>query len=154
MEVEVKKLQYVFDFVAAYFTLFQPIASSDGAITAALRRTPAQQPLGFEVSSHARVRGALQAGGGERDAQVVVVQLRRPSRVLAVLRGQRLNGLARQTREPTDVMSYLIAQSVHRVVGLLGRVIPPLQGRAAKTDLEPRERMTPSLGGQCVQGIV
>src|ERR1700722_15502574 len=145
-----QELQYVFDFVAAYFTLFQPIASGDGAITAALRRTPAQQPVGFEVSSHARVRGAPQAGGGEGDAQVVVVQLRGPSRMLTVLRGQRLNGLARQTREPTDVMSYLIAQRVHRIVGLFGRVIPPLQRRAAEAYLEPRERMTPSLGGQCV----
>jgi hypothetical protein len=40
---------------------------------------------------------------GEHHAHVVVVQRGGPAGVLAVLRGQRLHRLGRQTREATDV---------------------------------------------------
>ena len=82
MEVEVQQLQDVFDFVAAYLALLEPIAGGNGPVAAALRRPPAQQPLRFEVASDARVRRAPDAGGGERNPQVVVVQLRGPARVI------------------------------------------------------------------------
>src|SRR5450631_84370 len=109
MEVKMDELQYVLDFVAAHFALFEPIAGGQGAVARPAQRALTQQSLRSQIPAYARIRRALHAGGGERHAQVVVVQLRGPTRVLAVWRGQRLHGLGRQTREATDVTAYLIA---------------------------------------------
>src|SRR5271163_1217792 len=132
MEVEVEQLQDVLDLVAAHFALLEPIARGDGAVTAALGRPPAHQSLRLEVASYARVRRTRQARGAQRDPQVVVVQLRSPAWVIAVLRGQCRNRLGRQTREPTDVATYLITQRTHRIGGSFCRIQPALDRRDAK----------------------
>jgi hypothetical protein len=150
----VEQLQDVFDFVAAHLALFKPVARGNGAITAALGRPLAPKSLRFEIASYARVRRTHEARGAQRDPQVVVVQLRGPPRVIAVLRGQCRDRLGRQTREPPDVAPHLITQRPHGVSGLLGRVQPALDRRDAKAHVEPGERMSPGLSRQHGQRLV
>ena len=120
-----------------------------------LRRSPAQQSLGFEVSPHARIRRTLAVPAAPSvTRKLSCMQLGGPARVLAVLRGQCLHGLGRQTREATDVATHLIAQRPHRIGGPFGGVIPAFDRREAEADLKPGERMTPGLGGQRVQRVV
>ena len=146
VEVEMQQLQDVFDFVAAYFTLLESIAGGDGSVTAALRRTPAHQSLRIEGASDAGVRRTREARGVQRYPQIVVVQLRGPARVMAVLRGQRRHRLDRQTGEPTDVAPHFITQRSHRVDGSFRGVQPALDSRDAEAHIEPGEAMSPRLG--------
>src|ERR1700722_9422764 len=154
MEVKMHELKNMLDFVAADLALFESITGGQGALAHPAQWALTQQPVRFQISAHARIGRTLRAGGSEHHAQVVVVQLGGPARMLSVLRGQNLYRLSRQTREATDVAAYLVAQRVHRIAGLLRGVIPPFECRAAEADLDPRERMTPCLGGQRVQGLV
>ena len=93
MEVKMHELQHVLDFVAAHFALLEPITGGQGAFARPAKRALAQEPLRFEVSAHARIGRTLRPDGGERHAQIVVVQLGGPARMRAVLRGQRVHRL-------------------------------------------------------------
>src|SRR6202046_2858983 len=154
MEVKMHELKNMLDFVAADLALFESITGGQGALAHPAQWALTQQPVRFQISAHARIGRTLRAGGSEHHAQVVVVQLGGPARMLAVLRGQRLHRLARQTRKATDVAADLIAQRLRRITGSFGGVVPRLERRAAEADLKPRERMTPGLGGQRAQGLV
>lgn len=140
--------QHVLDLVAAHLALLEPVAGGDGGLGATPRRAPARESLGFKIPPHARIRRRFHTGGGKPHAQVVVVQLGGPARVLAVLRGQCLHGLGRQTRETADVATELIAQRLHRIGGASGGVKPALKGRDAEADLKTRVWMLPRLRRQ------
>ena len=65
--------------------------------------------------------------------------------MFSVVPGECLHRLGRQTREATDVLSYLIAQRMHWICGPFRGVIPAFQRRAAEAELQARERMAPAL---------
>src|SRR5210317_690824 len=97
------------DLVAAHLTLLEPVACGDGPLGATPRCAAAHESLGFQIAPDTRIRRTLHPRGVERHPQVVVVELSRPARVLAILRGQGLHGFGRQARETADVATDLIA---------------------------------------------
>jgi len=118
MEVKMHQLQYVLDFVAANFALFESITSGKAPRSPGVAGAE-QQPLRFEVSPHARI-GRHFVPGRRASRQVVVVQL-------AVQPGCDLYcavsaaPLGRQTREATDVAAHLITQRCTGSAALLQR---------------------------------
>ena len=111
MEVKMQELQDMRDFVAADLALLEPLAGGQGAVAHPAQRALTQPPLCFQIPPHARIGRTRRAGGRKGHAQIVVVQLRSPARMLGVLHGERLHRVRRQTREAADVATHLVTRA-------------------------------------------
>ena len=105
-------------------------------------------PLGQQVAPHRGVRGHARVARLAGNAQIVQLQLRRPARMLAVLAGQRGNGLSAQAGEATRVAAQAVFERGHRVRRAPGRVVPALQRRGTEAHVQARDGVAPGLGGQ------
>jgi hypothetical protein len=143
----------VLDFEAAHLQLFEPVAGQHRAFGGSLGAGLPVHALAEQEAPYRRIRGHGRAGGLQRDAQVVQVQLGRPAGVLPVLRRQGGDGLLAHAREATFVATQPVAQRKQRVVASPGRVVPTFQCGDAEAHVQARVGVTPRLGRQDQQRI-
>jgi hypothetical protein len=142
VEVKVKQRADMLDLEAAHLQLFEPVAGQHRALACSTIHAPGAglpvHALAEQEAPHRRIRGYGQAGGLQRDAQVVQVHLGRPAGVLPILRRQGGDGRLAHAGEATFVATQPVAQRNQRVIASPGRVVPTFQRGDAEAHVQAR----------------
>ena len=154
--VEVPEAVDVLGLVAAHLASFQtfPGEKLPGG-RMARKPFPARQPLALHVTQERGV-GRERSDGrlAEHELlEVVVVQLHAPRGVVVVLA---LHGLPQKRRETglcADVLTNAVTQSADGIARCRkGAVVPPLDRRDGKVNRLARDRVTPALPSEILEG--
>ena len=128
------------DFEAAYFALFQAVASRQGAGGGPLWACLTAHAVGDQVAPHGGVGRHEVVTVLQDDSQIVDMQLHGPAGVFPILGRQRFNRLGREAVKAADIVAQAVAQGGDGIPGTFGGVIPAFQ-------VETPKRMSRSVVG-------